>query len=160
EGGGAFDSTLFHIARTLARSADERQKPNGERLREFVGSARESLEFQLFSEEPIYDDLEQLKLADSLTALVEHMGYVDPLVQKVLAGKSPRQRAGELIQGTRVKSVAFRNELYQGGPKAIQSTRDAMIDLARLVDGDARELRKIIEAQSETKQQAHAQIGK
>ena len=160
EGAGAFDSTLFSIARTVARSAEERQKPNGERLREFVESSRESLEFQLFSEEPIYDDLEQLKLADSLTVLTEQMGYNDPLVQKVLAGKSPRQRAGELIQGTRLKSVAFRKELYQGGPKAIESTRDAMIDLARLVDRDARELRKIIETQSETKQQAHAQIGK
>src|ERR1041385_5531193 len=36
EGGAAFNSELFHIARTLLRAAEERPKPNGERLREFV----------------------------------------------------------------------------------------------------------------------------
>lgn len=160
EGGAGFNSSLFHIARTLARAAEERPKPNGERLREFVESARESLEFQLFSEEPLYDDFEQLKLADSLTALVEQMGYADPLVQKVLAGQSPRQRAAELVQGTKVKSVEVRKKLYQGGKSAINQTDDPMIGLAKLIDDEARRLRKIIETQTEAKQQAHAQIGK
>src|SRR5205085_770528 len=58
EGGGAFHSQLFGIARTLLRAAAERPKPNGERLREFGESARESLELQLLSEKPIYNDLE------------------------------------------------------------------------------------------------------
>jgi len=35
-----------------------------------------------------------------------------------------------------------------------------MIDLVRLIDADARAVRKIIETQSEAKQQAHAQIAK
>src|SRR5262249_14454775 len=60
-----FDSKLFQIARTLVRAATERPKPNGERLPEFQESNRASLELELFSEAPTYDDLEKLTLADS-----------------------------------------------------------------------------------------------
>ena len=50
----------------LTRMADETGKPNGERLREYRETNLESLEQQLFSEAPIYADLETAKLADSL----------------------------------------------------------------------------------------------
>ena len=36
-------------------------------------------------------------------------------MQKILAGKSPRDRAAELINGTKVRDVAFRKQLYEGG---------------------------------------------
>ena len=55
-----FPSRYFQIARTLVRAAAERPKPNGERLPEFRDSNLESLEFELFSEEPLYDDFEQM----------------------------------------------------------------------------------------------------
>src|SRR4029079_17933910 len=104
---------------------------------EFGQAGLESLEFQLFSEEPIYDDFEQLKLANALTWLVNQLGYSNPLVQKVLAGKSPRDRATELVQGTKVKDVAFRKKLYADGKAAIDSAKDPMIELARLIDSEA-----------------------
>ena len=59
----------FRIARTLLRAGDERPKPNGERLREYSDSGKNSLELALFSEEPIYSDMEILTLSDSLTFL-------------------------------------------------------------------------------------------
>jgi hypothetical protein len=151
---------LFDIARTLLRAGDERPKPDGERLREFHESGRESLEFELFSTKPIYDDYEQLRLADSLTFLAERLGYGDPLVQRVLAGKSPRARASELVLGAKVKDVAVRQQLYNGGKTAVAAAQDPVIELARLVDADARAVRKIIETQDEIKRQAHAQIAK
>jgi len=160
EAGGAFHSQLFGIARTLLRAAAEKPKPNGERLREYSESARESLELQLFSEKPIYNDLEELELADSLTYLAEEMGSTNKLVEQILAGKSPRERAAELINGTKFKDVAFRKKLYEGGASAVDAVKDPMLELARLVDPEARTLRKIIEAQGEAKQQAHAQIAK
>jgi hypothetical protein len=160
EGGYGFNCELFFIARTLLRAGEERPKPNPERLREFGEAGKESLEFQLFSDKPIYDDLERLTLADSLTFLTTQLGESDPLVQKVLAGRAPRDRAADLIQGTKVKSVALRKKLYEEGKAAVDATRDPMIELARTIDSEARELRKIIEAQSEIKQQAQAQIGK
>src|SRR5438309_1607840 len=58
----AFYSTLFKYARLLVRAADERAKPNGERFEEFRDSAHESLELELFSTEPVYDDVELLTL--------------------------------------------------------------------------------------------------
>jgi hypothetical protein len=160
EAGYGFNCELFFTARTLLRAAEERPKPNSERLREFGEAGRESLEFQLFSDKPIYDDLERLTLADSLTFLTTQLGETDPLVQKVLAGKSPRERAVELIAGTKMKSVTLRKQLYQGGKEAVNAAKDPMIEVARTIDSEARELRKIMEAQSEIKQQAQAQIGK
>lgn len=160
EVGHGFGAHLFNIARTILRAAEERPKPNAERLREFGEAGRESLEFQLFSEEPIYDDLEQLRLANGFTALTKHLGYSNELVQKILAGKSPRQRATELVTGTKLKSVEVRKKLYEGGQAAVDAAHDPMIELARLVDAEARAVRKIIETQDEAKKQAHAQIAK
>jgi hypothetical protein len=160
EGGHAFNSELFGIARTLLRAADERPKPNADRLREFGDAGRESLEFQLFSDAPIYEDLEILTLADSLEWLVMNLGSQNDAVQRVLAGRSPRQRAAELVQGTKVSSVAVRKQLYAGGKAAVDAAHDPMIELARSVDAEARAVRKTLEAQGETKQQAHARIAK
>ncbi len=160
EVGHGFNSTLFEIARVLLRAAEEKPKANKDRLREFGQAGLESLEFRLFSDEPIYDDYEQVKLATSLTWLATRMGYSHDLVQKVLAGKSPRERATELVAGTKVKDVSFRKKLYQEGRSAVDLAKDPMIELARMVDAEARAVRKIVEAQSEAKQQAHAQIGK
>src|SRR5262249_51538552 len=114
-----------------------------------------------FSEEPIYDDLEQLTLADSLTYLAEALGYDAPMVQLVLAGKSPHDRARELIHGTKLRDVAVRKKLWEGGKSAVDATHDPMIALARAVDADARRVRKSLETEvSEVKQQAYAQIAK
>ena len=160
EVGHGLHSELFGIARTLLRAAEEKPKPNAERLREFGEAGLASLEFQLFSEKPIYDDLEQIELADSLTFLAGKLGGSDPLVQKVLQDKSPQERALELVRGAKVKEVAFRKRLYQEGKSAVDAAGDPMIELARLIDPKARAVRKIIETQSEAKQQAHAQIAK
>jgi hypothetical protein len=160
EGGSAFNSELFGIARTLLRAGEERPKPNGERLREFTEASRESLELSLFSTKPIYNDLEELKLADSLTYMAEELGATNEIVIQVLAGKSPRERATELVNGTKVKDVSLRRNLFGGGKTALDTTKDPMLELARIVDGPARETRKIIETQGEVKQQAHARIAK
>jgi hypothetical protein len=161
EGGTAFNSHLFGTARTLLRAADERGKPNGERLQEFRESNLESLQFQLFSEEPIYDDFEQLRLADSLTFFAEQLGYDNPMVQQVLAGKSPQERATDLILGSKLKDVAVRKKLWEGGKAAVDAANDPLIAVVKAIDPEARKLRKVIESEvSEVKQQAYAQIGK
>ena len=154
----AFRCDSFQIARTLLRAGEERPKPNGERLREFSDSGRVSLELSLFSEKPIYPDLEILSLADSLTFLAGELGGGDPMVKKILAGQSPHERARHLINDTKVRDVSVRRHLYQGGADAIADAHDPMIDLARLIDPEARCLRGIAEAQTEVKEQAHAAL--
>ena len=156
----AFNCESFHLARTLLRAGDEQSKPDGERLHEFSDSGKESLELELFSDKPIYPGLEILTLGDSLTFLCGKLGATDPLVQKILAGKSPHDRAVELINGTKVRDLSFRKKLYAGGASAVATANDPMIELARLVDADARALRKVSEDQNEIKQQAHAAISR
>jgi hypothetical protein len=154
----AFYGNLFKYARLLTRTIDERAKPNGERIAAFRDSAKESLELELFSTEPVYDDYEILRLTDSLTDFASQFGASDPLVQKVLAGKSPHARAVELVSGTKLKDVAVRKDIYAKGADALQAAHDRMIDLARFIDGPAREARKAHEAQEETKKQAYSEI--
>ena len=155
-----FNSTLFGYGRELLRAAEERPKPNGERLEEYRDSARSSFETNLFTEQPFYADLDTLKLADSITALAESLGSGDPVVQRVLAGKSPRGRAAELVRDSKLSSASTRRQLYVGGPPALQQANDPMIELARTIDIESREVRKVVEAQREAVRQAHAQIGR
>jgi len=156
----ALSGNLFKYARLLIRAVDERAKPNGERIPEFRDSARESLELELFSTEPNYDDYEILRLTDSLTDFASQFAANDPLVQKVLAGKSPHARAVELVTGTKLKDVAVRKDIYGKDAAALQAFHDPMIDLARLVDGPARDARKRYDAQEEIKKQAYSEIAK
>ena len=156
--GHAFQSELFDIAHTLVRAAEEYPKADGERLREFAEAGRASMELGLFSDKPIHDDLEILNLSDSLTYLCEQLGSENPTVKKVLAGKSPRVRAAELISGSRLRSVDERRRLYKGGTLAIAASDDPLILVAKAVDAEAREVRQLMEAQAEIKKQAHAAI--
>jgi hypothetical protein len=156
----ALAGNLFKYARVLLRAANERAKPNGERIPMFRDSARESLELELFSDEPIYDDYEILRLTDSLTDFATAFGADNPLVKKVLTGKSPHARAVELVTGTKLKDATVRKDLYRKDAAALQAARDPMIDLARMIDAQARETRKIYNAQDEIKKQAYADIAK
>lgn len=161
EGGSAFNTTLFGIARTLVRAAEEYAKPNEKRLDEFGESEKKSLELKLFSKRPLYEDFELHKLTDSVGWMCEILGTNDKTVQQVLADKSPRQRAAELIAGTKLWDVAERKKLYEGGAEAINASKDSMILLAKLVDKDARAVRKILETQvEEPKKQAYDKIAR
>lgn len=157
EGGRGFNTRLFRIARHLVRLEAERSKPNAERLHEYADANRQSLELELFSQAPIYPQFEEVKLADSLAMLLEMLGPNDPVVQQVLAGKSPRQRAAELIAGTRLRDVNLRRQLAQG----LAGSNDPMIELARGVDVHARPLRHRYEQKvEEPLQQAYGKIAR
>jgi hypothetical protein len=155
----SFNSDLFDIAIKLVRLAEETSKPNGERLREYSEAGLDSLKLQLFSDAPIYEDLETVQLADSLGMMAEVMGEENEIVRMVLAGKSPRERAAELIHGTALKDVAVRKRLADGGRKAIQDSNDPMIQLARQIDPESRRIRQSFEQQvDEPQRQAYGKI--
>lgn len=158
--GHAFSSDVFLIARRLLRAADERTKPNGERLREYADARKAALERQIFTEEPLHEDFQTVLLADSLLAWSEAVGTNDPLVRQVLAGKSPRVRAGELIKTTKLRDLAVRKALYEGGKAAVDAAKDPLIEVARIVDAEARELRRIAEWVEEVKRQCQGILAK
>jgi len=154
----AFNSNLFHLARTLVRLEAEKAKPNAQRLREYSEAALPSLEQELYSPAPLYKDFETVKLADSLAFMVEELGADDPTVKLVLAGKSPRQRAAELVNGTGLADVATRKALASGD---VKSSQDPMIQLALAVDAEARQLRERYESEvAEPLEQAYAAIAR
>jgi len=142
EGRRGFWSTLFRIAHSLVRSAEEREKPNAQRLQGYRDSELASLKLRLFSSAPIYPAMEKAQLEDSLTLLATTLGADDPLSRVVLAGKSPAARAAELVSGTELPDVARRRAITEGGKEAIENSTDPMILLARSIDPHARALRR------------------
>jgi hypothetical protein len=137
-----FASNLSQMARVLVRSAEEKPKPNSERLREFRDSALPSLEQQLFSPAPIYKSLDTVVLADSLADMQEMLGRDNPDVKAVLNGRTPAEAAREIITGTKLEDVAVRKQLYEGGQAAISASTDPLIVAMRAVEPDALAVRK------------------
>src|SRR5207247_2017749 len=105
-----FAGDLAGYARTLVRVVAEKQKPNAQRLREYNDAALPSLEQSLFASDPVYKDMEEVLLADSLGMLKDKLPN-DPATAAVLAGRAPATIARELIAGTRLDSPAVRKQL-------------------------------------------------
>ncbi|QSQ15586.1 S46 family peptidase [Myxococcus landrumensis] len=156
EGGSGLSSSLFSIAKTLVRASEELPKENGERLREYSQAGLPALQANLFSQAPIYPELEILRLSFGLTKMREELGSNHPFVKKVLGKESPDKLAARLVKGTKlcvlkdvkgskVCDVSVRKSLFDGGKAAIAASKDPMIQLALLVDGDARTIRKHVE---------------
>jgi hypothetical protein len=137
-----FSGHLAQTARVLVRAAEEKPKPNQDRLREFRDSALPSLEQQLFSTEPIYKNLETVLLTDSLSEMQEALGKDNPDVQKVLQGKTPADAAKEMITNTKLDDVAVRKQFYEGAQTAIDASTDPLIVAMRAIEPDARAARK------------------
>lgn len=150
ENGGGLSSTLFQVARTLVRGAEEFPKANGERLREFNQANVPALEAQLFSPAPVYPELEIARLTFSLTKMREELGSDHPFVKKVLGKESPEKLAARLVKGTKLRDVKARQALYKGGKAAIAASKDPMIQLAVALDPDMRAVRKSYEENVES----------
>jgi len=132
-----FRSELARYARTIVRATEQKQKPSNQRIRGYQDSALPTLEQRLFSTAPVYKSLDQLELAESLAEMQEHLGANNDLVKMALAGKSPDERAKELIAGTKLDDVAVRKQLYEGGKAAVDASTDPLIVLMRQIEPQA-----------------------
>src|SRR5712691_11276087 len=157
EGARAFAGRYFTYARQLARGAEERAKPDADRLPEFTDSRLPELEKRLFSTAPIYPEYEKVKLGWSLTKMRELLGADDPFVHRVLGKKSPDQVGAALIEGTGLGDPAVRKALWAGGKEAIAKSDDPFIKLALAVDPAARAIRKRYEREVEAVVQKNAE---
>ena len=131
----------FTLARTIVRWTEESAKPNGQRLPEYSDARKAAIERQIGSEAPIYPGVEQAKLAAGLTVMLRTVGADHPIVKQMLAGKTPKERAAELVAGTKMGDAATRKALLAGGNAAVAASTDPFIELARLIEPRARELR-------------------
>ncbi len=135
-----FRGTLNSYARALTRLAEERKKPNSERLREYRESALPSLEQTVLSTAPIYKGLETTWFEASLTDAAQKLGD-DPAIKQVLNGRSPADAARAAIANTKLDDLAYRKELWNN-PAAVASSTDPLIVIMRAIDPEARKLRK------------------
>jgi hypothetical protein len=142
ENGAGFQSRLFRIARTLVRGAEERGKPNGERLREFTDAQLPRVQQQLAAATPVYPEVERLTMSFGFERMREWLGPDHAVVRKLLAKDSPDSLAASLVDGSKLADPAVRLALWNGGSAAIAASDDPMIKLAREVDAPARALRK------------------
>ncbi len=132
-----FRGELPRFARTIVRAAAEKQKPSNQRIRGYQDSALPTLEQRLFSTAPVYKSLDQVQLTESLTEMQEQLGANNDVVKMALAGKSPDERAKELIAGTKLDDVAVRKQLYEGGKAAVDASTDPLIVLMRQIEPTA-----------------------
>ena len=123
-GGG---SQLFSWARDLVRGAQERGKPNAERLPEYGDARLPQVEQRLFAERPTYPALDEVQLAWWLSKTREILTADDPRVRPLLGAESPEALAHRLATGTRLGDPAVRRRLWEGGLAAVQASDDPLI---------------------------------
>ena len=128
------DSTLAGLALQVVRYVAEIKKPDGERLPGFHDSQLESLKFQLASRAPVYPELEIARLTASLQLGMQELGATDPHIAAILQGRAPAEAAKDLVSGTKLADPAFRKQLMEGGPSAVDASTDPMIVMARRID--------------------------
>jgi hypothetical protein len=148
-------STLFKMARQILRLAEERAKPNGERLPEYRDSALPSLELSLYSPAPISDELEIAMLTQYLEE-VKAVGDKEAPVKAVLGGKTPQLAAEAFVKGSKLKDVAERKRLA-ANRAAARGSDDTMMKLAILLEEPARKLLKKHEETVEAVETASAE---
>lgn len=140
-------SDLYDYASTLVFAAQERAKPNTERLPGYTDSALPLTQKRLLDERPVYPWLDELTLAWSLSKAREYLG-VDDADSKLLLGKeSPEQLAERLVSGSKLADPEVRRALWDGGLAAIEVSDDPMIQYALKLSGRQRALREAVNEQ-------------
>ncbi len=138
-------SRLFGYARALVRAAEERRKPNSERLPEYTDSRLPLLEKDVLDPAPVYPELEQVALEFWLSKLREYLTADSPATRIFLGRDSPETRSAELAR-SRLADRAYRKQLWDGGLAAVKASTDPLIRFVLATDPASRAIRKDYEA--------------
>jgi hypothetical protein len=149
ENAAGFSSALFRDARVLIRAADERLKPNKERLREFTDAELPRIQHDLYTQVPVYPEFEQMTMSFSLERMREWLGPDHPVVRRLMSHESPDALATRLIAETQLNDANYRKYLWQRGKLGINGSHDPMILLALSIDAEARVIRRQYEDEVE-----------
>jgi hypothetical protein len=133
-------SDLFRFARALVRAAEERPKPNGERLREYTDSRLALLSKSLLDPQPVYPELEQLVLSFWLSKLRENL-TADGAGTKTFLGKESPENLAARLATSKLGDPAVRKALWDGGLEAIKASEDPMIKFVLATDAASRAVR-------------------
>jgi hypothetical protein len=154
-------SRLASIAMNIVQYVTEMKKPDGERLDGYHDAQLESFHFRLFSRAPVYPQMEEAVLTETLQESYEELGSDDPFIKAILGEKSPSEVVRGWISGTRLGDPEFRKSLVEGGEDAVVNSTDPLIVAARTADPIVREIRKWFEDNIESVEvSAGERIGK
>ena len=145
ESGAGGGSDNFYYARLLVRAALEREKPNVDRLPEYVDSRLPLIERKLADAPPADSALERIYLEHWLLKTRELLTADAPQVRALFGVQSPEQIAEQLSESA-LSDPQARMALWRGGRKAIEASDDPLIRFVLRTDPLAREARAAYEA--------------
>ncbi|MGD0783841.1 MAG: S46 family peptidase, partial [Candidatus Aminicenantales bacterium] len=102
----ALDSELGAIAMNIVQYVAEINKPDGQRLASYHDAQLDSLKFRMFSPAPIYPGMEIARITGALELSLAEVGPNDPFLKIVLGGRTPKEAATALVNGTRLADPA------------------------------------------------------
>ncbi|WP_126968292.1 S46 family peptidase [Xanthomonas arboricola] len=140
---------LYKNAMKLVRAAEQRAKPDAERLPPYREANLPAIEQSVTADVPVYPQYEQTLMAWSMEKMRQALGTDDSFVIQTLGKQSPVQLAKSLVEGTKLADPALRKQLWEGGAKAIAASDDPMIVFARGIEPVAAEIRKQYEEEVE-----------
>jgi hypothetical protein len=147
-------SDLAGFGQAMNRYAGQLALPEDRRYEEFRPASLLGWRRRVLADVPIDLAYERHLLESMLTELCERLGADDPLAKAALAGKSPRARAAEVIDGSTLGDPKARAALIDAGPDAINASDDPALVLARAIEPFYADLRRLQDEQVEPLERA------
>lgn len=107
-------SALMDYAMTLVRLRRQTMLPSDRRLQAYQGDRLDRVRAGLLQDRAVDPELERRQLAAWLSFALDDLGPDDPLVQTLLAGRSPAAAAAALVQASQLGDVEYRRQLMDG----------------------------------------------
>ena len=170
EGMGSNYSRLYALAKRFIRLAEESKKPNEDRLKEYTDAEIATFKLDFLSTEPVYEELEKLRLRDSFQRTIQILGpdhpvsvllsnadidtllretklfdlkYREDLYQSLNLPKQPQNLLSKLRESCRISTMAsaLKNQILRLFGYTAPANQDPFILLAKAVDPYARKVR-------------------
>ncbi|OYV62842.1 MAG: hypothetical protein B7Z72_14750, partial [Gemmatimonadetes bacterium 21-71-4] len=154
----AYGTRLLQLAGLIVRYPAEMAKPDSARQQPYRDAMKERLDRAL--QAPVDTTSEIMTLAAYFTQMKEDLPATDPLLRRVLAGRTPEAAAREMVTSSQILTGDQRQALIQGGAAAIRASTDPFIELARYIDPLDAALTKQVKAINDREAQASERIAR
>jgi hypothetical protein len=124
-------SPLLNVAGGVVRVPQQARLPDSLRLPQYRGEGLEAIKHAVLEPVPTTPEQDKEMLQAWLTQASKDLPLSDPYLTAFLGGRSPEVAAEVAINGTRLADSAYRAQLLEGGQKAMESSKDPLIVLAR-----------------------------
>jgi hypothetical protein len=140
---------LLTMAQTFARMPQQSALADSLRLPMFrTASLKRIVDLAGSSETTVDTAFERGYLLALLTNAQADLGSKDPVLNAILAGRTPEQAAADLVKGTQLGNADFRKTLVANGGAAVAASKDPLIMLARKLDPYSSKLAQMVTRQN------------